>query len=163
MAFQFNISLGREVEFYNRVDSNDPANSALIMMILAASGIESVETLRDKDSFAAIVSGTTNEVTNAGYARKTLTDASLSAYSVDDTTDSVTLAIAAQTFATISAGDTWAFAVLGYDPDTTGGTDSDIIPITAHELIENGAYLIPAGDNLIVDLSAGFIYLSSTP
>lgn len=158
--FQFNVSLGREVEFYNRVDSNDPANSALILMVLAESGLETPATLKDKTSFAALVSGTTNEVTNTGYARKTLTDAALSAYSIDNTTDSVTLAIPVQTFATISAGDTWAMAVLGYDPDTTGGTDSDIIPITAHDLIIDGAYAVPNGDDLIVDLSAGYIRIS---
>jgi hypothetical protein len=160
---EFNISLGREVEFYNNVDSNTPANSALVMMILAASGLETDEVLRDKDSFAAIVSGTTNEVTNTNYARKVLTDANLSAYTVDDVSDSVTLSIPVQTFTTILTGDTWAKSVLGYDPDTTGGTDSDIIPIVAHDLIYQGSYLIPAGDNLIIDLSGGYIVVSSKP
>ena len=79
----FNIGLGRIVELYNRVDSNDPANSALVIAVLAASGIESDATLRDKDDLAAVVSGTTNEVTNSGYARKVLTDADLTAFAVE--------------------------------------------------------------------------------
>jgi hypothetical protein len=155
--FQFNVSLGREVELYNRVDSNDPANSALIMMVLAASGLEDSEVLRDKTDFANLVSGTTNEVTNTGYARKTLTDTNLSAYSVDHTANSILLSIPVQTFASISAGDAWAMAVLGFDSDTTAGTDANIIPITGHVLKINNAYVVPNSGDIVVDLSAGFV------
>lgn len=155
--FSFNVCLGREVELYNRVDSNDPANSALIMMILAGTGLETDAVLKDKDDFAALVSGTTNEVTNTGYARKTLTDANLAAYTVDDTNDRIVLVIPVQTFSTISAGDSWSKAVIGYDSDTTSGTDASIIPITAHDLRISGAVVAPNGSNIIVDLSAGFV------
>lgn len=68
-GFSFNVALGREVELYNRVDSNDPANSAFIGMVLADSGLETDAVLKDFDTFAAILAGTTNEVTNSGYAR----------------------------------------------------------------------------------------------
>ena len=96
--FTFNVALGREVELYNRVDSNDPANSALIMMVLAGTGLETDAVLKDKDDFSALVSGTTNEVTNGSYARKTLTDANLAAYTVDDTNDRIVLVLPVQTF-----------------------------------------------------------------
>ena len=155
--FSFNVCLGREVELYNRVDSNDPANSALIMMILAGTGLESDAVLKDKDDFAAIVSGTTNEVTNGSYARKTLTDANLAAYTVDDTNDRIVLVIPVQTFSTIAAGDSWSKAIIGYDSDTTGGTDANILPITAHDLRIDGAVVAPNGSNIIIDLSAGFV------
>lgn len=155
--FQFNVSLGREVELYSRVDSNDPANSALIMLVLAESGLEAPSVLKDLDTVAALLSGTTNEVANTGYARKTLTDAQLSAYSVDDTNDWILLALPVQTFATISAGDVWAQVVIAYDSDTTSGTDANIIPISAHDLLVNNAYVVPNGDDVIVDFSAGFI------
>lgn len=157
VSFQFNVSLGREVELYNRVDSNDPTNSAFIMAVLASSGLEDSEVLRDKDTFADVVSGTTNWVTNTGYSRKTITDADLSVYVVDDTTDSITLTIPVQTFSTISSGDSWAMAVLGYDPDTTAGTDSTIIPVTGHILKLNNAYIVPNGGDILIDLSDGFV------
>src|SRR3990167_4174714 len=96
--FIYNISLGRAAELYNRVDLNDPANSAIIIVVLAQSGIESDATLKDKDDLAAIVSGTTNEVTNTNYARKVLTDTSLAAFAPDDTNDRVDLDIADQTW-----------------------------------------------------------------
>lgn len=158
--FTFNIALGREVELYNRVDTNDPTNSALILMVLAATGLEDDSVLKDKDDFAAIVSGTTNEVVNAGYARKTLADANLAAFTVDDTRDRILLVLPVQTFTAITAGDSWAKLIVGYDPDTTAGTDSSIIPITAHDLRYSNAYLVPNGSNILVDLSAGFVQVS---
>lgn len=161
--FEFNAALGREVEFYKRVNDNDPANSAFILMLLALAGLEGDEVLRDMDTFAAIVAGTTNEATNTGYARKTLTDADLAAYTVDDTADSVTLAIPSQTFGPLTAGDTIAKAVLGFDADTTAGTDADIIPMFAYDTIIGGSHFVPAGDSLLFDLSAGYVVISSRP
>lgn len=160
--FQFNISLGREVELYHRVDQNDPANSALIMLVLAASGLESVATLRDKDDVAALVSGTTNEVANTNYARKVLTDADLAAWAPDDTGDEVLLVLPVQTFTSIAAGDTWAYAVVAYDSDTTSGTDANVIPISAHVLRLNNAYVVPNGSNIVINLSLGWIRARST-
>lgn len=156
-SFQFNVALGREVELYSRVDSNDPTNAALVMMILAASGLEDSDVLRDVDTFSALVAGTTNEVTNTGYSRKTLTDADLSAYTVDDTNNWILLTLPVQTFSTISAGDQWAMAVVGYDSDTTSGTDANIVPISAHALKINYAYIVPNGGNIVVDFSGGWL------
>lgn len=59
----FNIAKGRVKEFYNRVESNDPTNSALILVPIETSGLESDATLIDKDDLAAVLSGTTNEQT----------------------------------------------------------------------------------------------------
>jgi hypothetical protein len=82
----FNIAKGRVVEYYNRVKGNDPANSALIIMPLETSGLEADSVLIDKDDFAALVSGATNEQTTMG--RKTLTDADLASLPApDDTND----------------------------------------------------------------------------
>jgi hypothetical protein len=39
--FVFNISLGRVVELYNRVDIADPAAAELVIAILATTGLES--------------------------------------------------------------------------------------------------------------------------
>lgn len=154
---QFNVALGREVELYNRVDSSDPTNAAFIMLILAESGLEDSNTLRDVDTVSALLSGTTNEVTNTGYSRKTLTDADLSAYTVDDTNNWILLTLPSQTFSTISAGDTWAMVCVAYDPDTTGGTDTTLVPVTLHALRLNNAYITPSGGNIVVNFSAGWI------
>lgn len=156
-SVQFNISKGREVELYNRVDSNDPTNSALIMMVLEAGSVGGINGLADFDTFAAILAGGYTEVNNTNYARKTLTDADLAAWTPDDTNNRVLLVLPLQTFTNISAGDTWDIVVVGYDSDTTGGTDANIVPITAGELRENGTALVPASSNIVVDFSSVWV------
>jgi hypothetical protein len=156
-AFTFNQALGREVELYNRVQTNDPANSALIMVVLAAAGLEADAVLKDAATLAAVVAGSTNEVTNTGYARKTLTDAVLAAFSVDETLDQILLTLPIQTFASISAGDAWSKVLICYDGDTTSGTDANIIPVTAHDIRYAGSVVVPNGTNIVVDFSGGFV------
>jgi hypothetical protein len=128
-------------------------------MIIASGSVAGINGLADFDTFAAILAGGYTEVTNTGYARKTLTDASLSAYTVDDTNNRILLTLPLQTFAGVSAGDTWDIGIWGYDSDTTAGTDANIVPITAHELrTAGGIPLVPDGVNsLVVDPSGGWI------
>ena len=158
-SIQCNVSKGREVELYNRVDTNDPTNSALIMLVLATGSTNGVNGLKDFDDVAAILAGGYDEVTNGSYARKTLTDASLSAYTVDDTNDWILLTLPLQTFTAIAAGDDWEIVVVAYDNDTTSGTDANLIPITASELRDtSGNPLVPAGDNILINFSFAWIY-----
>lgn len=155
-SIQTNISKGREVEFYNRVVTNDPANSALIFMVIET-GSAGIFGMYDFDTFAAILAGGYTEVNNANYARKTLTNADLAAWAPDDTNNRVLLTLPLQTFSNIGAGDTWDIVVVGYDNDTTGGTDANIVPITCGELREGGTALVPATSNIIVDFSSVWI------
>lgn len=132
----FNIAKGRALEFYNRVKSNDPANSAFIIVLLATTGLESDATLKDKDDLAALVSGATNEATNTGYARKTITDSTLAALPApDDTNDRFEITFPDQTWTAVANDGTGAIAklVVCYDSDTTGGTDANIIPVSMHD------------------------------
>jgi hypothetical protein len=147
--FIFNVAKGRVAEFYNRVDSNDPANSALVIVVLATAGLESDATLRDLDTLSAVVAGTTNEVTNVNYARKVLTDADLAALSPDDANDRVDLDIPDQTWLGVAAGDGWSKVIICYDGDTTSGTDANIIPLTAHDFV-----LTPDGSDLTLQINA---------
>lgn len=154
--FVFNVAKGRVAEFYNRVDTNDPANSALIVVVLATTGLESDATLRDMDTLAAVVAGATNEVTNSGYARKVLTDADITALTIDDTNDRVDLDIADQTWTAVAAGDGWSKIVICYDSDTTAGTDANIIPLTAHDFV-----VTPDGSDIIAQINAAGFYRAS--
>lgn len=154
--FVFNIAKGRVVEFFNRVDTNDPANSALVIVVLATSGLESDATLRDADTLAAVVAGTTNEVTNTGYARKTLTDADITMPAPDDTNDRFDLDIADQTWTGVAAGDGWSKLLVCYDSDTTAGTDANIIPLTAHDFV-----LTPDGSDITAVINAAGFFRAS--
>lgn len=147
--FAFNIAKGRIVELHNRVDANDPANSALVVVVLAVAGLETDAVLIDKDTLADVVSGTTNEVTNTGYARKVLTDADITAATVVDASDRVDVDIPDQVWAAVSAGDGWAKMLVCYDPDTTSGTDANIVPLTAHDFA-----VTPDGSSITATINA---------
>ena len=90
---------------------------------------------QDKDTLTDLVSGTTNEATNTGYARKVLTDTDLTAFAPDDTNDRVDLDFADQTWTSVANDGTGAIGdlVVCYDGDTTGGTDANIEPQTQHD------------------------------
>lgn len=152
----FNVAKGRVAELYNRVDSNDPANSVLVIAILATAGIETDAVLRDVDTLAALVAGTTNEVANSGYARKVLTDADIVAFAPDDTNDRVDLDIPDQTWTAVAAGDDWNDFVVCYDNDSTTGTDANIVPLTLHDFV-----LTPDGSDITAQIAtAGFFRAS---
>ena len=152
----FNIAKGRVAELYNRVDLNDPANSALIILILATAGIETDAVLKDVDTVTALVAGTTNEVTNSGYARKTLTDADIVAFSPDDTNDRVDLDIPDQTWTAVGADDGWNDLVVAYDSDTTAGTDANVVPCTMHDFV-----LTPDGSDVTAQIAATGFFRAS--
>jgi len=152
----FNIALGRVAELYNRVDLSDPTNSALIIAVLATSGIESDAVLKDMDTLAAVVAGTTNEVTNTNYARKVLTDADIVAFAPDDTNDRVDLDIPDQTWTAVAAGDGWNDLLVCYDSDTTGGTDANIVPLTMHDFA-----VTPDGSDITAQIAAAGFYRAS--
>jgi len=76
----FNIAKGK-VAYYAGLPA---AADALIAIPLETSGLETDAVLRDKDTFADVVAGTTNEQTTMG--RKTLASVTVT---VDDTNDRV--------------------------------------------------------------------------
>jgi hypothetical protein len=153
--FTFNVSLGREVEYYQRVDGNDPATAALTGVVLRAALIESDTVLKDYDTLAAILAAANDEATNSGYVRQTWGDAQLSAYTVDDSNDRIQLFLPTPiTFSTIGSGDTWAKLLVCYNP--TAGADSTIIPVTAHDLLYQGSYVVPNGSNITITNTNGF-------
>lgn len=144
-----NIGLGRVTELYARVDGNDPANSAFIIVAIDAAG-DTDATIRDRDDLSALLGGTSNEVTNSGYARKVLTDADLVAWAPDDTNDRVDLDVPDQTWTGVAAGTAWTDLLFCYDNDTTAGTDSAIVPLTLHDFA-----ITPSGSDITAQI-AGF-------
>lgn len=130
----FNIAKGRIVELYNRVKSNDPANSAFILVPIETSGLEADSTLIDADTLAAVLAGATNEQTTMG--RKTLTDSDLATFPApDDTNDRYDVSLPTVTW-TAASGNAISKLLLAYDPDTTGGTDANIVPLTMFDFAQ---------------------------
>lgn len=129
----FNIAKGRVVELYNRVENNDPANSALVLVPIETSGLESDATLIDADTLTALLAGTTNEQTTMG--RKVLTDADLAALPApDDTNDRYSISLPTVIW-TGATGNAISKIAVCYDSDTTTGTDANIIPLTMFDFV----------------------------
>lgn len=151
----FNIALGRVVEFYDRVDSNDPANAALIVIAWVASDTDAA--IKDVDDVAAVEAlASTAEATNTNYARKTLTDTELVAFAPDDGNDRVDLDIPDQTWTSVVAGDNWTDLSINYDSDTTAGTDANIIPCTWHDFVVS-----PNGGDITAQIAAAGFFRAS--
>lgn len=149
----FNIGAGRVVELYNRVKSSDPTNSALILVPLETTGLEADAVLKDKDDLAAVLSGATNEQTTMG--RKTLTDADLAALPApDDVNDRYDVSLPSVTWSG-ATGNAISKLLVCYDDDTTGGADSDIIPLCMFD-----AAVTPDGTDLV--LTSG-VFFRATP
>jgi len=135
--FVFNIAKGRAVELYNRVKSNDPSTSAFVIVLLAASGLESDATLMDYDSLAAILAAANDELTNVGYARVVLTDTELAALPApDDANNRYDIDIPDPSWPSIAASPGGSGKLLVcYDANTGSGSDSDILPVSAHDFV----------------------------
>lgn len=156
--FVFNRSKGRVTEFAERVNANDPTNSVFVIALIAATGVESDATLVDTDDFAALVAGATNFSTNTGASRKTLDNTGGITITYDDSNDRVDVDIPDQTWTAVAADGTGAISdlVVGYDSDSTAGTDSNIIPMTFHDFA-----ITPDGSDITAQVpSPGFFRAS---
>lgn len=145
--FVYNIAKGRVNEFFNRVKSNDPANSAIILVPLSASGTEAEG--QDYDNLAAVLAGTANEQTLGGWVRKTLTDADLGVWAPDDVNNRGAAALPQVTWTGPTAGNNTTGLLVCYDPDTTTGTDANIIPLVHCDLVvtaDGNDVILNAGD-----------------
>lgn len=149
--FAFNIAKGRIVELYSRVKNNDPANSALILVPCSASDTEA--NAQDADTLTAALATAINEQTSGGWVRKTLTDAELAAVpGPDDTANTNSAPLPQVTWTTPSAGNNVTGLLVCYDPDTTSGNDSNILPLTHHTwaVTANGADIVLLAGTMLV-------------
>jgi len=146
----FNIAKGRAVELYNRVQTNDPADAALVVVALQAAVADA--TLEDFDDLSTLLADASNtEADFTNYARITLTDTDLTAIVPDDNNNRFDVDIPDQTY--ISAGgaanNSLVKLLVCYDADTTGGDDTAIIPLTHHDFVTT-----TDGNNLQVTINA---------
>lgn len=145
----FNIAKGRVVELYNRVESNDPANAAIILVPIETAGLETDAVLIDADTLAAALAGTTNEQATMG--RKVLSDVDLAALPApDDTNDRYDLSLPTVTW-TGATGNAISKILVAYDSDTTLGTDANIIPLTLFDFAQT-----PSGAD--IQMTGGVFY-----
>ncbi len=125
-----NIAKGRVVHYSTLPATND----ALIFLLLKASGLEADTALVDHDTVSAMLAAANDEADFTNYARKTITSVTVT---VDDTNDRVDVDFADQTFSSAggASNNSLGKASVSYDPDTTGGIDADLIPLTYHDFV----------------------------
>lgn len=133
----FNVALGK-VKYYAELPAT---NDALIIVPIEATGLEADATIRDYDDLAALLAGTSNEQTTVG--RKTVNSGLT--LTVDDTGNTFTLDIPSQSYTSPTGNAIGAFIVC-YDPDTTTGTDSTLVPLLKHDVTWT-----PDGNNATLD------------
>jgi hypothetical protein len=139
-----NISKGRIAHYA----SLPAANDALILVLLKSAGVESQATLQDYDTLQALLAATNDECDFTNYTRKTL---SVTQNAVDDTNNwwNIDVADVVYTSAGGATNNTGAMAVVCYDPDTTAGTDADLVPMGIFD-----ASFTTNGNNLNVNINA---------
>lgn len=144
--FVANIAKGK-VKYYAELPAT---NDALIVVLLEATGLEADATLKDYDDLAALLAGSSNEQTTMG--RKTITSATIT---VDDTNERVDIDIADQTW-TAATGNAVGALLICYDPDTTTGTDSTLVPLTKHDFS-----ITPDGSDVTAQINAAGFFRAS--
>jgi hypothetical protein len=120
------------------------------MVLLQATGLQADSTLRDHDNLSVLLAASNDEATFTNYTRKVLSSGVT--VTVDDSNDWLDVDIADQTWT--SAGGTTNNSIgkllMAYDPDTTSGTDTTIIPVSAHDLV-----FTTDGSSVVAEIAAG--------
>jgi hypothetical protein len=145
----FNIAKGRVVELYNRVESNDPTEAALIVVPVDVAAVTDA-TIQDFDTLAAVLAGGVTERTTGGWNRKVLTDAELAALPApDDTNNRYDLDLPDFTWTAVSTGAVTDLLVC-YRP-TNASADSAITPLTMHDFT-----ITPDGSDVVATTTVFF-------
>lgn len=127
--YVFAEQLGKVGYYVDRVLSNDGANSALVAVPMASSGTaeqaESLTTLAGVEANANFA-----EQTHASWGRKTLDDAGDGlAYALDAPNNRKEADFSDLVWAAPATGNNTTGLVICFDPDTTAGDDSTLIPL----------------------------------
>lgn len=113
------------------------ANDAIIVVLLKAAGLEADSTMKRRTTLSDVLTGSGSPSTEANftgtpnYARKSVT-ASVTVTIDNTANDWVTVSMPSQTWTAAGGAQGIAKLLVCYDGDTTGGTDANITPITAH-------------------------------
>lgn len=148
----FNVGKGRVVEYYFRVENNDPSTAALVLTPIETSGLEADSALIDSDTVTDVVDGTTNKQTTMG--EKVLTDAELAAFPApDDGADRYDVSLPQVTW-TAASGNPISKILVAYRPNTGSPSDATDIPLTLFDAVAT-----PDGNDIV--LQAGVFFRAS--
>lgn len=147
----FNIARGK-TGYYATLPA---ANDAFIVVLLKSSGLVADATMVDYDTLAAVLAGASDECDFTNYARKSVTSLTPT---VDDTNDRLDIDMADQTWTSAggASNNTVGAMLICYDGDTTGGADTDIVP-----LVKLDFSATTDGSDLVAQFATSGFYRSS--
>lgn len=121
--FVFNIMKGKAAYYATLPATND----ALVLVWLKNTGLEADATLQDYDNLSVLLAAANDECDFTGYSRRTLANVTSA---VDDTNNLFKIdADDPATYTNTGTAQIAGAAIVCYDDDTTGGTDTNLIPI----------------------------------
>jgi len=154
--FVFNIAKGRINELHDAINANNPANSALIVVLLKTA--EADAGMKDRDDLAAILANGSTEADFTNYARKVLTDADINNSVIDDANDRREADIPDPTW--VAAGgvvnNNLVKLLICYDADTTQGNDANLTPLCAYDFV-----ITTNGSDLVAQVAAAGYFRAS--
>lgn len=140
--FVFNIAKGR-LAYYGTLPAT---NDGLVIVPLETTGLETDETLKDYDTLSALLAGSSNEQSTMG--RKAATNVTVT---VDDTPGNNKVSVDMDDITwTAATGNAISALLICYDPDTTGGDDTTIIPLSKHDFV-----VTPDGTDIVAQVATG--------
>ncbi|GAF84231.1 unnamed protein product [marine sediment metagenome] len=151
----FNICKGRARELYNRVKSNDPAGSQLVLIL--CTGTETEENIKECETVTALLATVLAECTFTNYVRTDLDDGDLAALpSPDHTADDAAFTLPDTTITSAggASNDTISRLIVCYD---ISGTDADgtLQPMTFHDFA-----ITTNGGDLTMDFPTTELFLA---
>lgn len=140
--FVFNAVKG-EIAYYCSLPA---ANDALILVLLEQDGLASDADMMDLDTLAQVLATSVEQTT---MGRKTASGVTVT---VNDTDNCKNLDMDNQVW-TAAAGNPVRALLVCYDPDTTTGDDTSIIPIAKYDFVVDPT----GGDVTLVVPTVGFL------
>lgn len=137
-----NISKGRFARYADLPNAND----ALVWVLF--SGSETDANILDTDSLTTMVALAVDEATFTGYARVTASGVTVT---VDDTNNRVDVDVTTDPSWSPTTAQALTRIGLFYDPDTTGGTDADLVPV----FVDDFALTTPTSGTVTYQVAAG--------
>lgn len=124
-----NIAKG-QIAYYASLPAT---NDALILVLLKSAGLEADDTLNNYDNLSLLLAAANDECDFTGYARRTLTGVTVT---VDDTNNRVDMDAAdPAAYTNTGASQAAGKALICYDPDTTTGTDTTLVPLFYYDCV----------------------------
>lgn len=143
MSTSFN-STRDKIGYYFETARDRPSgftNAGIIITLLKATGLEADGTLADYTNVQALLAGTSDQADFTNFVRKTVFGSGGTGIvkTVDNATNRVLFDLPDQTW--VDAGgnpvvtnNTLGKVLICFDPDTTTGDDSTVLPLLAHDI-----------------------------